>query len=112
MYCDTNQLPVLPFCGPYPKPHGERRLIKHYHLRFDPKLGHLICSSLQIPCACVACTSMFDQPWIYGIPSKKQARYQLVTDCTYWTVMDSYNNWNIIHLTPKSTTLEEFGEIH
>ena len=22
MYCDTNQLPALPFCGPHPKPHG------------------------------------------------------------------------------------------
>ena len=22
MYCDTNQFPALPFCGPHPKPHG------------------------------------------------------------------------------------------
>ena len=22
IYCDTNQLPTLPFCGSYPKPHG------------------------------------------------------------------------------------------
>ena len=26
--------------------------------------------------------------------------------------MGSYNNWNIIHLTPKSTPLEVFDEIH
>ena len=54
---------------------------------------------------------MLDQPWIYGIPSKKQARYQPVTNCTYWKVMGSYNNWNIIELTPKSTNFEAFDEI-
>ena len=39
MYCNTNQLPALPFCGPYFKPHGAIGLGKNYHLRFDPKLG-------------------------------------------------------------------------
>ena len=24
IYCDTNQYPELPFCGPHPKPHGAR----------------------------------------------------------------------------------------
>ena len=71
MYCDTNQFPALPFCGPHPKPRGSRGLIKHYHFCFDPKLGHGICVICRIPCACVACTSMLDKLWIYGIPSKK-----------------------------------------
>ena len=35
-YCNTNQLPTLPFCGPHSKPHGARGLGKHYNLRFDP----------------------------------------------------------------------------
>ena len=48
----------------------------------------------------------------YGITSKKQARYQPVTNCTYWPVLGSYKNWNIIELTPKSTTFESFDEIH
>ena len=61
MYCNKDQLPELPFCGPHPKPHGKRGLSKHYHLRFDPKLGHGICAICFIPCACVACTSMLDQ---------------------------------------------------
>ena len=39
MYCNTNQFPTLPFCGPHSKPHGARGLGKQYHLRFDPKLG-------------------------------------------------------------------------
>ena len=33
-------------------------------------------------------------------------------DCTYWSVLGSYNNWNIINLTPKSTHFEAFDEIH
>ena len=50
--------------------------------------------------------------WIYGILSNKQACYQPDTNCTYWPVMGSYNNWNIIEITPKSTPFEEFDEIH
>ena len=69
MYCDKNQFPTLQFCGTHPKPHGARGLSKHYHLRFDPKLGHDICEISLIPCACVACTSILDKPWIFGIPS-------------------------------------------
>ena len=48
---------------------------------------------------------------IYVIPSKKQASYKPVTNYTYWPVLVSYNNCNIIHLTPKSIPFEEFDEI-
>ena len=68
MYCDTNQFPYLSFCGPHPKPHGARGLIKNCHLRFDPKLGHGIFAICRIPCACVGCTSMLDISWISGTP--------------------------------------------
>ena len=112
MYCDTNQLPALPFCGPHQKLRVARGLSKHYHLRFDQKLGHCICAIRRIPCACVGCTSMLYKPYISGIPSKKQARYQPVTNCTYWSVLVSYNYWNIIELTPKYTPFEAFYEIH
>ena len=71
MYYDTNQFPELPFCGSHPKPHGERGSSKHYHLFFDPKLGHGICAICRIPCACVVCTSMLDKPCTSGIPLKK-----------------------------------------
>ena len=57
MYCNTNQFPALNFCGPHSKPHGASGLSKHYHLRFDPKLGNGVCAIRRIPCACVACTS-------------------------------------------------------
>ena len=68
-YYNTNQLPALPFCVPHYKPHGARGLSKHYHLRFDQKLGNVVCAILRIPCYCVACTSIVDKPWISGIPS-------------------------------------------
>ena len=74
-YCDTNQLPALPFCGSHPKPQEERELSKNDHLRFFPKLGHGIFAIRRIPCDCVGCTSILDKPWIYGIPSTKQAHY-------------------------------------
>ena len=107
IYYDTSQLPAFPFCGPHPKPHGASGLSKHCHLRFYTKLGHVICAINLIPCACVACTPMIDKPWISGIPSKK-SRYQPFRDCTYWLVLGSFNNYNIIHMSPKSTHFEAF----
>ena len=86
-------------------------LINHYHMRFDPKLGHGICAICRIPCACVVFTPMRDKPWISVIPLKK-SHYQPVTNFTYWPVLGSYNNWNIIELSPKLTTFKDFDEIH
>ena len=60
MYCDTNKFPALQFCGQHPKPHGARGLSKHYNLRLDPKLGHVICEIFRIPCAFVSGTSMLE----------------------------------------------------
>ena len=79
MYCNKNQFPALSFCGPHSKPHVARVLGKHYHLRFDPKLGMGVCEIFRIPCACVACTSMLDKLWVAGISSDKQERYKPVT---------------------------------
>ena len=85
---------------------------KHYHLRFDQKLGNDICAIIRIPCACVACTSILDKPWIYGIPPDEQDCYKPVTNCTCWPVLGSFNNWNIIQLSQKSTPSNTFFEIH
>ena len=60
IYCDTNKLPQLPFCGPHANPRVSRGFSKHYHLRFDTKIVHGICVIFRIPCACIACTSMLD----------------------------------------------------
>ena len=67
VYCNKNQFPELSFCGPYSKSHGKRRLSKHYHLHFDPKLVHGVCAIICIPCSYVACISMLDKHWIHGI---------------------------------------------
>ena len=77
IYCNTNQFLSLPFCGPHSKPHGARGTSKHYHLRFDPKLGMGVCAILYIPRACVACTSMLDKPWMSGILSYKKSAINL-----------------------------------
>ena len=111
-YCNTSQLPELPFCVPHSKPHGSKGLSNNYYLRFDPKLGIGICAIRHIPCACVACASMLYKPWISGISSDKQERYKPVTKCTYSPVLGSFNNWNIIQLSQKSTPSDAFDEIH
>ena len=36
----------------------------------------------------------------------------LSPNCTYWPVLGPYNNWNIIKITPKYISFEEFDEIH
>ena len=97
-YCNTNKFQALHFCDPHYNPHGTRGVDKHYHLRFDPKLGMGVCEMLCIPCACVACTSMLEKAWISGIPSDKQDRYKPVTKCTYWLVLGAFNNCNIIQI--------------
>ena len=55
IYCNINQFPLLPYCGPHSKPHIARGLSKHYHLRFDPNLGNGVCAICRITYACVAC---------------------------------------------------------
>ena len=55
---------------------------------------------------------MLDNPWISGIPSYEQYRYKPVTKCTYWPLLGSFNNWEIIQLSQKSTPSDAFDEIH
>ena len=84
----------------------------HYHLRFYPKLAMGECVIHRIPCACVACKSILDKPWIYGIPSDEKDRYKPVTKCTYWPLLGYFNNWNIIQLSSNSTSSDALDEIH
>ena len=87
-------------------------LSKNYHLSFDPKLGMGVCAISSIPLACVACTSILEKYWISGISSDKQERYKPVTKWTYWPVLGSFNNWNIIELSHKSTSSDTFDKVH
>ena len=95
----TAKFPSLSFCGPHVKLYGVIGLIRHYHLRLEPKLGHGKCAIRQINFACIACKNMLDKIWAYGVEPTKHPRYQPVTYCTYWTVLGSFDNWNIIKFT-------------
>ena len=55
---------------------------------------------------------MLDKAWTYGIPLDKQERYKPVTNFIYCTFLGSFNNWNIIQLSQKSTPSDTFDEIH
>ena len=55
---------------------------------------------------------MLDKHWISGIPSDEPGRYKPVTNCTYWPVLGSFNNCNIVLLSQKSTPSDLFDEIH
>ena len=111
-YCNTSQFPELSFCGPHSKPHGANVLSKHYNLRFYPKLGMGKCAIFCMPCACVSCTSMIDKPWISGILPDEKQRYKPVTKFNYWPVLWSFNNFNIIQFSHKSTPSDAFDEMH
>ena len=89
-----------------------RGLRKQYHLQLNPKLGHGKCAILWIPCAYIACTTMLDNPWARKVYHNKQPHYQPVIDCTYWPMLDAFNNWNITQLTNKTTSSENFDAVH
>ena len=108
----TTQFPALVFCGLYMKLHGVKGLSKHYHIWLGPKLGHEKCTIWWIPCACVACTSMLGKTWGPCVSHIQQPCYQTVVYCTYWPVLDSLNNWNIIKFANKNTFCEDFDEVH
>ena len=44
--------------------------------------------------------------------TRKKVCYKPVTKCTYLPVLDSFNNWNIIKYSQKSTSYDTFNEIH
>ena len=48
--CNTNQLSAFTFSSPHMEPHGVSGLGKHYHMGFHPKIVHITCSILRIPC--------------------------------------------------------------
>ena len=61
LYCATNQSPESQFFDPHNKPHGVRGLSKHYHMRFDTKLGHGTCEIRRITSTYAQCKPALDQ---------------------------------------------------
>ena len=108
MFGNTNQFPSFSFCGTHTKPHGVRGFSKHYHMWFDPKLGHDICAICRILCVCAECTSMLEKLCINCLTPKQQLCYWTVTNFSYWSVLVSFNKLNKITLSHKLTTSEYF----
>ena len=72
MYCNKNQFPEFLFSGPHSKPHDARGLSKHYHLRFDPKLGMGVCAIHRM-CLCCLYINARQTLDIWYITRKKRA---------------------------------------
>ena len=89
-----------------------RGLGKHYHLLLDPKLKNGKCAIYQIPCACIAYTTMLDKTWDYKVDPNKHRRYEPVVEFTYWHVLGSFINSNIIKFNNKTTSSENFDAVH
>ena len=62
MFYNTTDFTSLPCFDIHKKPHGLWDLRKNNHMWLDPKLGHVTCAILQIPCACYAFKYMLDKP--------------------------------------------------
>ena len=112
MYCVTNKIPEFQFLGPHKKPHVVRGLGKHYHVRFDPKIGHGACAMHHTPCGINMCTSMLENPWVTGMTEHQQPRYQPIKYCTYWPVLGYFNKWNILQLSLEATYSEKIDKTH
>ena len=109
MYFTTNQFRELAFCGPHNKPHVARGSGKHYHIRFDPKLGHGTYAICCIPCVCTKYTYTLDKPWDTYVTPHQQPYYQPVKDFSKCTVLGS-NNYNNIIFSHKETSSEEIDK--
>ena len=55
---------------------------------------------------------MLVNPWEIGVELIYRPRYQPIKYCTYWPVLGSFVNWNIIQVSNKSTTYEYFDGVH
>ena len=71
---------------------------------FGPKLGHRTCAICCTPYDFPPLAFMIDKPWVTGITEHQQPLYQPIKDCTYWPVLGSFNNWNILQLSHNATT--------
>ena len=55
---------------------------------------------------------MLNKPWVIVSELTRRPCYQLVEDCTYWPVLGSIKNWNMIQFTNKTTINENFYSVN
>jgi hypothetical protein len=46
-------------------------------------------------------------PWNPKVPSEEQPRYVSSTNCVYWPIFESLNDWQRIDTMPKVSNYEE-----
>ena len=61
---------------------------------------------------CVTCNNMLDKPCSTGASHTKQTCCHPVVDSVYWTLLVTYNKWNIVNFFNKNTPKEYFDYIH
>ena len=55
---------------------------------------------------------MLYNTWAYKVYPNKHPCYQPDVDWAYWPVLGSFNDWNIIQITSKTTSSEDFYLLH
>ena len=61
----------------------------------NPKLGHGVCKIICIPFSFAECEYILDKSCIRELTPQQQSCHKPVMDFIYWTVLGSFNNWNI-----------------
>ena len=112
MCCDTSQFLALKFCVPHTKPYGVRGLSKYYHIWLYLKLGNFTYKIRQILCVCVCVefNKVMEKPYSLGVSNTENPRYYCFVECSYWPVLGTFKNCNIIIFTNKITSREDFDE--
>ena len=74
MSCITTQFTAFACCDLHEKLCVVRGLSRHHNIQIDTKLGHGNCTLRKTPYACIASTTMWDNPWAYKVEPNKQTR--------------------------------------
>jgi hypothetical protein len=62
------------------------------------------------PCYCLPCHTQLQEPWVQGVKTSDQPRFQTPAECQYRAVLGHYNDWKIITLRPKVKKDEDAGD--
>ena len=55
---------------------------------------------------------MLYNPWAPGAAYAQHPRHQPIFDCTYQSMLVTFNKWNMVKFTNKNTSNEDLDEVH
>ena len=58
------------------------------------------------------CTNVLDKPWAPDVDHGQKSCYQPLVDFTYWYMLGTFNNCNIVQFTNKNASSEDFDEVN